>query len=64
MLLFVTSHNSRFHEITAVRGELLSAAAGSLLLSLTHPGGHGGHQRSRRPRHEEDPRAALQDLEF
>ena len=45
-----------------VRGELLPAAAGPLLLSVAHPGGHGGHQRARRPRHEEDARAALQNL--
>ena len=58
-------HNIRYllyYEISVVRGELLPAAAGPLLVFVAHPGGHGGHQRARRPRHEEDARAALQDL--
>ena len=54
----MTSH----HGFTVVRGGLLLAAAGPVLLSVAHTRGHGGHQRARRPGHEEDARAALQNL--
>ena len=50
------------NDISALRGKFLPAAPGPLLLPVAHPGGDGGHQRPRRPRHEEDARAALQNL--